>query len=393
MLCCAPGAIDSSEMVNPLPCKEPPEPPMTEAVASIASTASTASMSDTDAQPSCLELLQQFRAKALATDPALQSAPPEVRKWHWKGSPSVLAACDFVEGFLHGLDAHLPDAQVGAQLLDSRPASVTLQVQLLNSVQGSIATRSRIAHDVYVKDEVSFTLSHQKADGNQPQEVCLDIKGLEFRPLQDSVLLRKKLKELLGENFARTSAQNWWEQHKEEVCPLKDSKLRWVIESFFGLRSVNAVIPPKGKEKMLWGFLHTRRLVVERFTFRESEDRVQMTATVEAPSNEEEMELKAESDELIAEMAPHELKLAEYFMPSSMNWLELFNSQLVGETGADAARITKLLSAAKQWGPGPDGWHQNDETWTCVDQKNMLGKITLEQGRVIWHHARQEGSP
>lgn len=116
---------------------------------------------------------------------------------------------------------------------------------------------------------------------------------------------------------------------------------------------------------------------MERFTFREDCDRVRVTATVEAAS-----------DELIAEMPQHELKLGEYFMTSSMNWLALFNSHLIGQSGADAARIIKLLSAAKRWGPGPDGWHQNDETWTCVDQKNLLGKITLEQGRVIWHHAR-----
>lgn len=46
----------------------------------------------------------------------------------------------------------------------------------------------------------------------------------------------------------------WWEEHKEEVCPLNSSKLRWVIESILGLRTVSAVTPPKGKEKMLWVF-------------------------------------------------------------------------------------------------------------------------------------------
>lgn len=94
---------------------------------------------------------------------------------------------------------------------------------------------------------------------------------------------------------------------------------------------------------------------MERFTFREDCDRVRVTATVEAPRTDEEIELQAASDELIAEMPQHELKLGEYFMTSSMNWLALFNSHLIGQSGADAARIIKLLSAAKRWGPGPDG--------------------------------------
>ncbi|CAL1148054.1 unnamed protein product [Cladocopium goreaui] len=377
MWCCSP-TIDS-EIANVLPYAERP---MTDeqATASTTSTASTASMS-------LKESLQSFRARALAMDPSLKEALPEVRKWHWKGSQVALTACDFVEGFLRGLEAHLPDVQVATQIIENQPSSVTLQVQLLNSVQATIATRSRIVYDVLLKDEASFTLSHQKGDSDQ-QEVCLEINGLEFWPLEDSVQLRKTLRELLGDDFTRTSVYQWWEEHKEEVCPLNSSKLRWVIESILGLRTVSAVTPPKGKEKMLWGFLHARRMVVERFTFREDCDRVRVTATVEAPRTDEEIELQAEWDELIAEMPQHELKLGEYFMSSSMNWLALFNSHLIGQSGADAARIIKLLSAAKRWGPGPDGWHQNDETWTCVDQKNLLGKITLEQGRVIWHHAR-----
>eukprot|EP00435_Cladocopium_sp_Y103_P000554 s4495_g1.t1 len=211
MWCCAP-TIDS-EMANVLPYAERT---MTykQATASTTSTASTAS--DTDGQQSLEESLLRFRARALATDPLLKEALPEVRKWHWKGSQVVLTACDFVEGFLRGLEAHLPDVQVATQLIENQSSSVTLQVQLLNSVQATIATRSRIGYDVLLKDEASFTLSHQKGDSDR-QEVRLEINGLEFWPLEDSAQLRKKLRELLGDDFSRTSVYQWWEEHKEEA--------------------------------------------------------------------------------------------------------------------------------------------------------------------------------
>ncbi|CAK8994421.1 unnamed protein product [Durusdinium trenchii] len=268
-------------------------------------------------------------------------------------------------------------------MLDTEPETLatSLQVQFLHRVRGVIATRSRIGYDVLLQDEVSFSLS-QTEDGVQ-----LHITGLEFHPLEDAVALRRHLQSQL-KDFTRESCYQWWEDHKEEMCPLNSSKLRWILESILGLRSVNAVTPPKGKEKMLWGFLHTRRLVVESFHFRRDEEgHVRMRAKVEEPISEEERALQASSDEMIAEMPSHELKLGEYFMPSSMNWLELFHYHLIGHPGADPAKITKLLSGATSWGCGADGWHQYDETWTCVDQKTLLGKTTLEQGRVIWHQA------
>lgn len=302
--------------------------------------------------------------------------------WQERNDASALAACEVLEGLLRGVKAHLPELPITAQL-DTEPETLatSLQVQFLHRVRRVIATRSRIGYDVLLQDEVSFSLS-QTEDGVQ-----LHITGLEFHPLEDAVALRRHLQSQL-KDFTRESCYQWWEDHKEEMCPLNSSKLRWILESILGLRSVNAVTPPKGKEKMLWGFLHTRRLVVESFHFRRDEEgHVRMRAKVEEPISEEERALQASSDEMIAEMPSHELKLGEYFMPSSMNWLELFHYHLIGHPGADPAKITKLLSGATSWGCGADGWHQYDETWTCVDQKTLLGKTTLEQGRVIWHQA------
>ncbi|OLP84440.1 hypothetical protein AK812_SmicGene34686 [Symbiodinium microadriaticum] len=79
-----------------------------------------------------------------------------------------------------------------------------------------------------------------------------------------------------------------------------------------------------------------------------------------------------------------------YFMPSSMNWLALFNSDIIGQPGANPGKVAKLLSAAREWGPAQDGWQQHDRSWNCVDQKNFLGRTTLEQGRVIWALARSD---
>jgi len=58
----------------------------------------------------------------------------------------------------------------------------------------------------------------------------------------------------------------------------------------------------------------------------------------------------------------------------------------VGQPGACPRVLAKLFTAAKWTGPADDGsWHSYDETWNCTDRKDIIGRVTEENGRLIWH--------
>merc|ERR1712232_1047669 len=79
------------------------------------------------------------------------------------------------------------------------------------------------------------------------------------------------------------------------------------------------------------------------------------------------------------------MRIGEMFAASGMNWMNMFYGRALGHHGGRPSKITKLFSAAKDWGPAEDGWQRFDNTWLCADSKSMFGRVQ-EQGRVIWHH-------
>lgn len=327
---------------------------------------------DSESESRCYDLgegLCAFRTRALA----LQDSE--------RHRTLADAACDLVSGLATGPSSQLPDLAATARLSDDEAAgTVCLKVRHGQAIEGEIATRSRIGYSVYMQEETSFIL---RLHGN---DVVLETPGLEFRPLRDAAALRRKLRALLGGGFSKQTAYKWWEAHADEVCPFERSKLRWIIES-----SISAVTPQEGRENVLWGFLHARRLRPECFRFWQDERLgTRIVGVVAPPQSEEEAELQVRSDAMIAQVPQRDLTLGEYFMPSSMNWLALFNSDIIGQPGANPGKVAKLLRAAREWGPAEDGWQQHDRSWNCVDQKNFLGRTTLEQGRVIWALARSD---
>lgn len=317
--------------------------------------------------------LQDFRDQGAKVVGA-GSGPTRAEQWR--------AACSLVDGLLSGVQAHLPTLKADVRLTtaEGEKTSVALTMRFAKApVVGDIATRSRVGYQLYLSEELTFSVREQHGDA-----LVLHVCGLAFVPLKEVGELRERLKVVLGKDFSPASTYAWWENHKEEFCPLKSSKLRWVIESILGLRSAQAVTPQKGKEKMLWGMMHTRTLVMEGFSFLEQgKDGVRVTSLARPPSRPAEAEMETTYAELIAAMPAHELSMGEYFMPSSMNWLRLNCSEGLRQPGADPAKIRKLFSAARVWGPGKDGWCQWDDTWLCVDCRDSFGRVH-EQGRTVW---------
>ncbi|CAE6942571.1 unnamed protein product [Symbiodinium natans] len=184
------------------------------------------------------------------------------------------------------------------------------------------------------------------------------------------------------ENFDRANAFQCWEERKEEF-PLQSSKLRRVHESL-----AQYYLPQFAAEKAFWGYLNAPPggcCLLGSLNFQVEEAEVRVTAC-RRPSPTEALEAQmAIIDELCVEVLMQDRFLGERFAPSSMNFLAMTHGHAAGQKGADPQKIAKLLSAAETWGPGDSGWTQYDETWTCTDEKDWLGRTVREQGRVIWH--------
>merc|ERR1712129_656322 len=82
---------------------------------------------------------------------------------------------------------------------------------------------------------------------------------------------------------------------------------------------------------------------------------------------------------------------AEKFAPSGINVGALVFGTEVGQPGACPRILSKLLTAAKWYSQGKDGtWHEHDITWNCTDRKDMFGRVTEENGRLIWRLQDEE---
>lgn len=316
------------------------------------------------------------------------------------------SAGEFVDGFLLGLNEQLPGLKASADVhWDTE--SATLVVRFVGApLMGEIATRSRIGYFVRLGKEVRITLRLPSATTNSiisadavsaTTPLRLHFSGISFEPFPEVEPLRKRIQEVLGSNFNQCTAFEWWDANKDEVSSLQDSKLRWALESILSMRSAQAVMPQNGKERLLWGFLHCRPLELVSFEFRESgTEGIRVNGTCKDPVSPEDKRVQAAYDEVAVSVSQKDLSLGEYFMPSSVNWLALFHAETLRQsglqvTGANPKLVTKLFSAAKEWGPGEDGWQANDHTWNCVDQKDVLGRFTLKQGRIVWRESNRAG--
>ena len=187
---------------------------------------------------------------------------------------------------------------------------------------------------------------------------------------------------ILGKDFSRSTAFQCWQERKEEF-PFQTSKLRRVHESL-----AQYYLPSYVAEKAFWGYLNAPPKGcsgVHSLEFHQEDDEIRVTARRRQPTAQCQLEQLAIIDELCVEVLLQDRLLGEQFAPSSMNFLAMTHGHSAGQKGADPKKIAKLMSAAKHWGPGTDGWHRFDETWTCTDQKDWLGRTIEEQGRILWH--------
>jgi hypothetical protein len=215
------------------------------------------------------------------------------------------------------------------------------------------------------------------------------VEGIELRPIPEVARLQERL---LGRGLDRSAVHAWWEQHKEEVCPLNSSKLRWCVESLLGNRKLAMMLSQGQKELVIWGYLHSIPMHPEIFEFRdEGRAGVKMVAHRRPPSDVEVAKIEAVRDEMILETLRN-AALGEVFAASSFNMLRLFYGPRAGQLGANPAKIAKLFSAAKSTKqPGSSGWQRFDDTWNCTDEKDAFGRVVCEQGRVLWSRGLEQG--
>ncbi|CAL1155828.1 unnamed protein product [Cladocopium goreaui] len=342
-----------------------------------------------DGQEILLEQLESFgclgatlvreAAAEYSFDSSLDDEEWEQQWLRWKmaidvGEEMWSAAFQLIEALLQGVMDHLPQAINHAEL-DGASLKVFFNEELL----GEFATRSRMGAQIRLEKELRFILS-VPTDSWRP--LIVEVIGLDFPALPRAVELREDLLKTLGSDFSRSAAFKCWQERKEEF-PLQSSKLRRVHESL-----AQYYLPAYVAEKAFWGYLNAPPQGcsgVHSLEFHQEGGEVRVTARRRQPTAQSQLEQLALIDDLCIEVLLQDRFLGEQFAPSSMNFLAMTHGHAAGQKGADPKKIAKLMSAAKSWGPGTDGWHRFDETWTCTDQKDWLGRTIEEQGRVLWH--------
>mmetsp|Transcript_3951 Transcript_3951/g.11447 ORF Transcript_3951/g.11447 Transcript_3951/m.11447 type:complete len:441 (+) Transcript_3951:91-1413(+) len=297
----------------------------------------------------------------------------------------LAAACHLVESILMGVHAHLPNAIVDVDLGAGPPGALaSISVAFAGGpLVGEIATRSRQPIELRLQQRVSFSIRRPEGIDFGRQPLLLEVSGLEQHVLPEIAELRRRLQvELVDvpDGWHPRNTGTWWLKRRETDFSLETSKLRRVCDSFTEVAS----LPAYFQGMAFWGYLHVTSRRYEAFEFYVQGGEVSVTARTHlmCPGDEAISEVgRALCRDLLTVYRP----LAEHFAASTVNMGALFEGHALGQKGANPAKIAKLFSAARRWGPGEDGWHQLDETWLCVDKKDCLGRVVEEQGRMLWH--------
>ncbi|CAK9073229.1 unnamed protein product, partial [Durusdinium trenchii] len=319
-----------------------------------------------------------------------------------KGGEAWNHAFSIAAALLRGLYSHIPRVVRSVEFAegaDCKPhfsklptrgkdCLATLCVKLSQKeVYGEIATRSRIGAYLRLHGEVIFAVLRPPRDLSVAPLV-LEVTGFDFTTLPESIKLRQHLKQVLGAEYSRKSATAYYEKHKDELIPLKDSKLRRILASVFEMNSLMSVgIPDWAVGRALWGMLHIWSRAYESFEFwDEGRNGIRVTVACNTSTDPDDQECFQNNRDLFQfQMStPGDRAFGERFFKSGYNIGFLSFGRMLGLPGANPQVIAKLFSAANTWGPGRSGWQSYDDTWLCTDRKDHLGNVVEEQGRTIW---------
>lgn len=336
----------------------------------------------------CKDLEDAVRTFQKCGAEALVLAGGERPSW----GPLWNTACDLVSAVLLGIQEHLPDLRPEIDLREGGVVGSTEVVSIAvrfgdAPIVGEVATLSRCCYEVRLGGPLRFALRRpaQAAEVGRSQPLVLQVAGLDLPNLRDVTLMRDKLASLLGSDFDRKNAYAWWQEHKDEEYPLESSKFHRMYESLFGAKTTQ-LLPRQIAIDALWGYLHNPGCSIQSFSFHKDYKArgVTITATRVAPKSMEEAALVETCRQISHTVLRENRTAGEKFATSTTNFCAMLYGHEVNQAGAKAPLIVKLFSAAKWWGPGDDGFHKYDNTWTVKDKRNKLGILVEEQGRIIW---------
>jgi len=270
---------------------------------------------------------------------------------------------------------------------------VVLEVRLPGArapLIGEVATRSRVSVNVQIAQSLRFALQHLP-ELPREQPLSLRVDGLDMPTLPDCVCARAQAREELGQGLNPTTAYEWWEQNRHTRFPLQTSKFHRIVESLLEQRGIK-LLGSQMCASSFWGYLHTTDLNIEVFQFhadRRVPGGVALTAQLRPPKTPAEAADREQVQVITRKVLRANRASADRLAPSGINVGAMLAGPGLGQPGAHPRVIVKLLSAARWWGPGEEGWHRWDQTWLCTDKKDLLGRVVQQQGRIIWREGRE----
>jgi len=306
------------------------------------------------------------------------------------GQVQLKAACDLLEALLGGVATQLGSSAADCEISEvdgpwkSNEEVVRITVRFPQAFVGEVATLSKFYYDVKLQQEMHFALRLPPYEVKK-EPLIITVSGLVFMALPEMAGLRQRIKDGLGGRLDQESALAWWQQHKDQEYPLKSSKFHRIYESCRFLMRQHRV-------DFFWSFLLGTDCAIQSLQFHaDGKGSVRLSAEKAAPTSVEVAELEAMSAAHGRRMLAHNRQSAEKYAASSINFGAMLYGLDVKQAPANAEKVTKLLTAAKWWGPGEDGWKRYDKTWQCTDRKNAFGKTVAEQGRIIWRRQSNDG--
>merc|ERR1719468_70755 len=280
----------------------------------------------------------------------------------------VDTACTLVERLLVGVAENLPQVRTSFEIkvdwnkprADAEQEMVVLEVKYHTDkvLVGEIATRSRIALSVQLKEKMRFALAKPRCDASG-QQLLLFADGWDLFPLPDCVQVRKMMRTELGDGLSPATAYEWWEQHRHRRFPLKRSKFHRLVESLLEQKAFK-LLGKRLAVEALWGYVHTVPLRIKALEFH-IDHRLKAGVSVSVQTrqcsmdSEEDHKAEEEAKVMTQKMMLQQRARAEKLAPSGINVGAMLCGPEVGHPGACPRVLLKLFTAAKWFSRGDDG--------------------------------------
>ncbi|KAF4698897.1 hypothetical protein FOZ62_027236 [Perkinsus olseni] len=276
---------------------------------------------------------------------------------------------------------------------------LSVVLRSLTGLSGEVATRSRVP--------ILFRLARNlviRFRWENDRALKVIFEGFGYTPLDG---VREAISQITPRGLSppfptQDEAWDWFKSGDcDEVYPPWDFKFTKIVHSLWDNKLARLAMSTSDWSQMFWAILCVIPARIESITITpgtpdnmEPQARAKMVRLDQGDPLGDYLSQEEDQLAVIVLKTPTKRALAEKYAASGTNWCALvqpaktaFEQQL---RGADPHRIAKLLAGAaapSETVLAPTDWRDSDPTWNFVDDKDWMGYVLKEHGRVLWRPA------